>query len=78
MTAYKKIYKWFSAVTGVTLSAKMNLAMNPDKPNNIANVASQFEQWSALVETLETYGTAYSLPLSFRITALRVIMSMPA
>ena len=52
MQAYQKIYKWYSAVTGVTLSAKMSLAMNPDKPKKIADVASQLEQWTALVETL--------------------------
>ena len=75
LQAYQKIYKWYSAVTGVTLSAKMSLAMNPDKPKKIADVASQLEQWTALVETLEKYGPAYSLPLPFRITALRTIMT---
>ena len=75
LQAYQKIYKWYSAVTGVTLSAKMSLAMNPDKPKKVGDVASQLEQWTALVETLEKYGPAYSLNLPFRITALRTIMS---
>ena len=75
LQAYQKIYKWYSAVTGVTLSAKMSLAMNPDKPKNIGDVASQLEQWTVLVGTLEKYGPAYSLNLPFRITALRTIMS---
>ena len=74
LTAYQKIYKWYSAVTGVTLSGKMNLAMNPDKPKKITDVSNALEQWSALVEGLEKYGNAYSLNLPFRVTALRVIM----
>ena len=49
--------------------------MNPDKPKKIAEVASQLEQWTALVETLEKYGPAHSLNFPFRITALRTIMS---
>ena len=32
------------------------------------------EQWSALVESLEKYGDAYSLNMPFRVTALRAIM----
>ena len=58
LQAYQRIYKWYSAVTGVTLSAKMSLAMNPDKPKKVAEVASQLEQWAALVETLEKHGPA--------------------
>ena len=55
LQAYQNIYKWYSAVTGVTLSAKMSLAINPDKPKKGGDVASQLEQWTALVETLETH-----------------------
>ena len=73
-TAYQNIYKWYSAVTGVTLSGKMNLAMNPEKPTKVTDVSTTLEQWSALVESLEKYGEAYSLNLPFRVTALRVIM----
>ena len=75
LQAYLKVYKWHSAVTGVTLSAHVGLAMNPDKPENFSEVASQLEQWTALVETLEKYGPAYSLNLPFRVMALRTIMS---
>ena len=75
LTAYQKIYKWYSAVTGVTLSGKVNLAMNPEKPKKITDVSTTLEQWSALVESLEKYGTAYSLNHPFRVTAPRVIMS---
>ena len=32
--AYQKVYKWYSAVTGATLSQKMSQAMNPDPPKN--------------------------------------------
>ena len=38
-------------------------------------MSTTLEQWSALVESLEKYGAAYSLNLPFRVTALRVIMS---
>ena len=74
LTAYQKVYKWYSAVTGVTLKAKTNLAMNPDKPKKVTDVSTQLEQWTALVESLETYGPSYSLGLPFRVTALQVIM----
>ena len=47
LTAYQKVYKWYSAVTGVTLSNKMNLAMSPEKPKNISDVSTALEQWSA-------------------------------
>ena len=53
----------------------MNLAMNFEKPNKLSDVVSQLEQWSVLVETLEKYGPACSLPLPFRVTALRIIMT---
>ena len=53
----------------------MNLAMNPEKLKKITDVSTTLEQWSALVESLEKYGAAYSLNLPFRVTALRVIMS---
>ena len=47
------MHKWYSAVTGVTLSAKMSLAMNLDKPKKVSDVASKLEQWTALIETQE-------------------------
>ena len=71
---YIHIYRWYSAVTLVILAAKMNLVMNPGMSRNITQVALQLEQWSALVETLEKYGSAYSLSLPFRVIALGVIM----
>ena len=71
---YQKIYRWYSAVTGITLAQKMNSAMNPVKPKKVTDVASHLEHWKALVESLEKFGSAYSLNLPFRITALRVIM----
>ena len=71
LTAYQKVYKWYSAVTGVTLKAKANLAMNPDKPKKVSDVSTQLEQWTALVESLETYEPSYSLGLPFRVTALQ-------
>ena len=37
-------------------------------------MATQLEQWSALVENLEKFGDAYALNLPFRVTALRTIM----
>ena len=74
LTAYQKVYKWYSAFAGVTSSAKTNLAMNPDKPNQLSEVPTQLEQWTALVESLEKYGDAYSLGLPFEVTALRVLM----
>ena len=43
LTAYQKIYKWYSAVTGVTLSGKMNLAMNPEKPKKITDVSTALD-----------------------------------
>ena len=61
LTAYQKIYKWYSAVTGVTLSGKMNFAMNPEKPKKITDVATTLEQWSALVESLEKYMGMHTL-----------------
>ena len=30
--AWQKVHKWYSAVTGATLSSKMSQAMNPDPP----------------------------------------------
>ena len=56
------------------MKAKTNLAMNPDKPKKVTDVSTQLEQWTALVESLETYGPSYSLGLPFRVTALQVIM----
>ena len=49
--------------------------MKPDKPKKMGDVAFQLEQLAALVETPEKYGTARSLNLPFRTTALRTIMS---
>ena len=53
----------------------MNLAMNPERPRQVTDVAPQLEQWCALVETLAKYGSSYSLGLPFWVTALRIIMS---
>eukprot|EP00959_Pyramimonas_sp_CCMP1952_P104938 2193615-Pyramimonas_sp.AAC.1 len=75
MQANQKNHNGYSAVTGVTLIAKMSLAMSPDKFRNIICVTSQFEQWTSLVETLEKYGLACSLNLLFRIAALGGIVS---
>ena len=72
--AWQKVHKWYSAVTGATLSSKMSQAMNPDPPKKVTETVSQLEEWSALVENLEKYGTAYVLPLPFKVTALRAIM----
>ena len=56
LQAYQKVYKWYSAVTGVTLPAKMSLAVNPDKPKKISEVAGRLEKWSQLVNALENMG----------------------
>ena len=69
LTAYQKTYAWYSAVTGVTIANKMNLAMNPQTPKKSAEVSTFLEQWSALVENLEKYGDAYSLNLPFIVAA---------
>ena len=74
ITAYQKIFKWCSAVTGVTLAQKMSQAMNPESPKKVKEVAAKLEEWSALVETLEKYGTSYTLGLPFKVTALPKIM----
>ena len=44
LQAYQKIYKWYSAVTRVTLSHKMSLAMNPERPRTVNEVSSALEQ----------------------------------
>ena len=75
MSACQKIHTWYSAVTGATLAAKMSVVMKPEKPKKINQGASQLEQWSALVETLEKYGSAYSLSCPFlRVAAQGVIV----
>ena len=48
--------------------------MNPDPPKKVTETMSRLEEWSALVENLERYGTAYVLPLLSKVTALRAIM----
>ena len=72
LAAYQKT--WYSAVTGVTLATNMTLAMRPEAPKKVTEVAAQLEQWSALVESLEKFGDACALNLPFRVTALRAIM----
>ena len=67
-------YKWYSAVTGVTLAAKMNPAMNPERPKRLADVSGHFEQWSSRVDTLEKFGEDYKLSLQFKITSPMVTM----
>ena len=52
----------------------MTLAMRPEPPKKVSDVATQLEQWSALVENLEKFGDSYALNLPFRVTALRTIM----
>ena len=52
----------------------MTSAMRPDTPKKVTEVATQLEQWSALVESLEKFGDARALNLPFRVTALRAIM----
>ena len=71
---YQKLYKFYSAVTGSTLSHKMGLAMNPERPKKISDVAGRLEKWNQLVNALEKYGPAYSLGLPYRVTALKSIM----
>ena len=51
LAAYQKIFKWYSAVTGATLSQKMSQAMHPDSPKKVKEVSAKLEEWSALVET---------------------------
>ena len=75
MMADQEIYNWYSAVTGVALSRNMKLAMAPEKPNKISDVPPHLGQWSALVETLQKYASAYSRPSPCRGTALRAINS---
>ena len=41
LQAYQKVYKRYSAVTGVSMSAKMSLAMHLDKPKKISEASSQ-------------------------------------
>ena len=71
LQVYQKLYKWYSFVTGVTLSAEMRLAVTPCRPRKIGDARAI----TALVKTLEKYGPACSLNLPFRSTALRTIMT---
>ena len=50
--------------------------MNPEPPKKATEVASKLEEWSSLVEALEKHGSTYVLPLLFRVTALRNIMTI--
>ena len=52
----------------------MTFAMRPEHPKKVTEVATQLEQWSALVESLEKFGDARAINLPFRVTALRTIM----
>eukprot|EP00959_Pyramimonas_sp_CCMP1952_P461239 9481258-Pyramimonas_sp.AAC.4 len=54
--AWQKVYKWYSAVTGATLSVKMSQAMNPEQPKKVTETAAKLEEWSAVVESREKYG----------------------
>merc|ERR1712113_804501 len=71
---YQKLYKFYSVVTGSTSSHKMGLAMNPDRPKRVNEVANRLEKWSQLVNALEKYGPSYSLGLPHRVTLLKSIM----
>eukprot|EP00959_Pyramimonas_sp_CCMP1952_P377316 7902967-Pyramimonas_sp.AAC.1 len=52
----------------------MTRAMNPEPPKKITDAVARLEEWSALAENLEQYGKYYSLPLPFKVTALRAIV----
>ena len=43
LAAYQKTYKWYSAVTGGALATQMTLAMRPEPPKKVTEVATQLE-----------------------------------
>eukprot|EP00959_Pyramimonas_sp_CCMP1952_P414950 8694088-Pyramimonas_sp.AAC.1 len=45
--------------------------MNPDKPKEVIDAATQLEQRSACVECLGTNGSSYSVHFTLSVTTLR-------
>ena len=64
LMTYQKIYLWIAGTTGLAMSQRMT---------NL--IAEAIEKWPESERILRAHGDSYHLKSTFRITALRAIMS---
>ena len=73
--AYMRIYVWFAGTTGLALSAKSAVLMNPTPVKHEYEIADALEKWSEQERTLRAHGDEYKLGAAMKSTALRLLMS---
>ena len=72
--AYQKVYLWFSGVSGMALTARSRMVMQPEVPKKDEDLADAVEEWVKQLRVLRGYGPQYDLNVSFKVTALETIM----
>ena len=72
--AYQKIYKWYSATTGMGLMERTKIVMNPTAPKREEDMASALDMWLERVKELRRYGAAYDLNVAFKVAAVKSLM----
>ena len=75
LEAYQKVYLWFAGTTGLALSERTRMLINPEAPRREEDIADALEKWCEQERLLPAHGEDYKLSAAFKVTALKVLMN---
>ena len=75
LQAYQTVYLWFAGTTGMALSKRSEWVMNPPIPKNSLELAMLIPKWMHEITQLSNYGEDYDLGVSYKMTALKIMMT---
>ena len=75
ISAYVKVYLWYSGTSGMALQERASMVMHPKVPKSDEEISSVLEQWLTDCRKMEEHGNEYKLPAPLKICALQRIMS---
>ena len=71
-----KLYLWYASTSGMTIQERTRSVMNPTPPKKEEEIASALESWVTETRLIEQQGPNYVLPPAFKMTALKIIMTI--
>ena len=75
LLAYQRLYLWFAGTSGLALSERVRLLMNPEPIKRDEDLDEALERWFEQNRLIAMHGSEYKLAALFKITALRIMMS---
>ena len=72
--AYARLRHWYMGTSGMAITQRTQVIMNPTVPKSEEAIADAIDKWKEQIRIMDAMGAEYALPAAFKKTALRQLM----